>query len=289
MTINESTPSPDLPPPPPASGAKTPTMVVWALVLSILGFCGITAIVGIVLGFVGRSRAKEVGKGVGMSTAAIVIGAAWLVLGVVGVAIGAGDSDTEPEVVTTQEETSTPEEISTPEETSTPEDTPEDAETLEPLEYAPLGVTVDALPSLWNDAISAYGIGNTIPDTIDGDTNVLGLADAFYDNDSGSYVSFNWVPETGEVVSISVGGFTDDSSVATDIVANAAAMVVATTDLDPADAEIFIVDELIGTSLDGISPDEPVAEFIEEDDRTYTFNFNGGSIDFAVQAAIIEQ
>ncbi len=69
-------------------------MVVWALVLSILGFCGLTAIIGIVLGFVGRGKAKEVGKGVGQATAAIIIGAAWLVLGVIGFAVSGGDTTT---------------------------------------------------------------------------------------------------------------------------------------------------------------------------------------------------
>ena len=90
MTFNESTPPPNIPPP----AAKTPPMVVWALVLSILGFCGITAIIGIVLGFIGRGRAKEVGKGVGQATAAIVIGSAWLVIGLIGLAVGAGSTDT---------------------------------------------------------------------------------------------------------------------------------------------------------------------------------------------------
>ena len=75
-------------------------MVVWALVLSILGFCGITAIIGIVLGFVGRGKAKEVGKGVGQATAAIIIGAAWLALGVIGFAVSGEDSTT----TTTSEE-----------------------------------------------------------------------------------------------------------------------------------------------------------------------------------------
>ena len=90
MTVHESAPPPNMPPP----AAKTPPMVVWALVLSILGFCGITAIIGIVLGFVGRGKAKEVGKGVGQATAAIIIGAAWLVLGVIGFAVSGGDTTT---------------------------------------------------------------------------------------------------------------------------------------------------------------------------------------------------
>jgi len=46
------------------------------------------------LGFVGRGKAKEVGKGVGQATAAIIIGAAWLVLGVIGFAVSGGDTTT---------------------------------------------------------------------------------------------------------------------------------------------------------------------------------------------------
>jgi len=53
---------------------------VAALVLSILGLFGITAIIGIILGFVGRGQAKKAGAGVGVATAAIIIGAAWIVL-----------------------------------------------------------------------------------------------------------------------------------------------------------------------------------------------------------------
>lgn len=135
MTMHESQPPADMPPPP-AAVTKTPSMVVWALVLSILGFCGITAIVGIVLGFVGRGKAKEVGKGVGMATAAIIIGAAWLVLGVIGVAVGGGDTTTTEEVIEQEAEDSQAEataDESTPEATD-PEPAPETTqETPEPV------------------------------------------------------------------------------------------------------------------------------------------------------------
>ena len=49
-----------------------------ALVLSILGFCGFTAILGVILGFVARGEAKRKGLGTGKATAAIVIGLVWL-------------------------------------------------------------------------------------------------------------------------------------------------------------------------------------------------------------------
>ena len=64
--------------------AKTPGIVTTAFVLSILGFiCGLPAIIGLILGLVGRPKAKAAGKGVGMATAAIIIGAGWLVLALI--------------------------------------------------------------------------------------------------------------------------------------------------------------------------------------------------------------
>ena len=115
---------------PPSPAAKTPTLVVWALVLSIAGFCGIPAIVGIVLGFVGRGKAKEVGKGVGMSTAAIIIGLAWLVLGVIGVAIGSGNTDSEPSDASEQVEVVEDDVVA--DESSAEEPRPEQEEEPEP-------------------------------------------------------------------------------------------------------------------------------------------------------------
>lgn len=49
-----------------------------ALFLSIIGFCGVTAIIGIILGFMARSDAKRNNLGTGRANAAIVIGFAWL-------------------------------------------------------------------------------------------------------------------------------------------------------------------------------------------------------------------
>ena len=127
MSVSDSQPPAETPPSP---SAKTPTIVVWALVLSIAGFCGITAIVGIVLGFVGRGKAKEVGKGVGMSTAAIIIGVAWLVLGVIGVAIGSGNTDSEPS--DSSEQVEVVEDDVVDDEPSAEEPMPEQEEELEP-------------------------------------------------------------------------------------------------------------------------------------------------------------
>jgi MFS family permease len=59
---------------------RTPPLVYSALVFALLGFaCGVPAIVGLILGIVGRRRAKAVGAGVGLATAAIAVSAAWLV------------------------------------------------------------------------------------------------------------------------------------------------------------------------------------------------------------------
>ena len=68
---------------------KTPGIVTAAFVLSILGFCGITAVVGIILGIVGRKDARKAGSGEGLAVAAIIIGVAWIALMVIGGVIGA--------------------------------------------------------------------------------------------------------------------------------------------------------------------------------------------------------
>ena len=86
---DEATATPSSPPPPPSPTTPQPQYIAVraapvkvpgtaALVLSILGFCGVTAILGIVLGFTSRSQAKRAGLPTGKSTAAIVIGALWL-------------------------------------------------------------------------------------------------------------------------------------------------------------------------------------------------------------------
>ena len=63
---------------------RTPGIVTAAFVLSVLGFvCGLPALIGLILGIAGRPKAKAAGSGVGLATAAIVIGAGWLLLFVV--------------------------------------------------------------------------------------------------------------------------------------------------------------------------------------------------------------
>lgn len=91
MTVEQSEPMPNMPPP----QAKTPGIVLVALLLSIFGITGITAVLGIILGFIGRGKAKQAGKGSGMALAAIIIGAAWLVVIAFGALLGGSDS-TEP-------------------------------------------------------------------------------------------------------------------------------------------------------------------------------------------------
>lgn len=67
-----------------------------ALVLSILGFCGITALLGVVLGFVARGEAKRNSLSTGKATAAIVIGLVWLVPLALGMTITAITAATSP-------------------------------------------------------------------------------------------------------------------------------------------------------------------------------------------------
>lgn len=366
MTVHESTPPPDMPPP----AAKTPPMVVWALVLSILGFCGITAIIGVVLGFVGRGKAKEVGKGVGQATAAIIIGFAWIVLSIIGFAVTGGDTDTTTTTEEVVEDSTDPSSVSqaefgdewpftvsegtvrcesdeldaaivtldgtdyalngiareqgytpldadsqvwldsdtggkvdispvlnralslcgegdtasedTSDETSPNESGQEDFDFAQDI--GALDITVDELPAKWNAAVEAYGLGNPLPETVEGTDDGGGGLNAFYETGNGNYVSISWSPETSQVVGIEVGGFTDDSDQATAIIANAAAMAHATSSLTPAEAELLIVDDLVGTSLDTATADDLISEIVELDDRVYRFTLAGNTASFSVDA-----
>jgi len=143
---SSSPPPPSGPPIQPTSRAKTPGTVVTGFVLSLLGFFVITAIIGIILGAVGLSAAKRAGKGVGLAWSAIIIGAAWLlILAVVGLAGGGGDSQDAADqgnVVVVEEEAVAepePEAEATVEEVQTaeaePEPDPEPEPTVEPAEF----------------------------------------------------------------------------------------------------------------------------------------------------------
>lgn len=109
---------------------KTPPQVIIGFVLSLAGLFIITAIAGIILGIIGLSSAKRVGKGVGLAWAAIIIGAAWLALiGLVGVfgdtdetTDAAAQSDAVVEVI--EEPAQGPDETP-PAEQTTPEPVPE--------------------------------------------------------------------------------------------------------------------------------------------------------------------
>lgn len=60
---------------------RTPALVYMALVFALLGFaCGVPAVVGLILGVVGRRQATVAGAGIGLATAAIIVSLAWLVL-----------------------------------------------------------------------------------------------------------------------------------------------------------------------------------------------------------------
>jgi hypothetical protein len=64
-----------------APEARTPGIVISAMVFALLGFaCALPAVVGLILGLMGRRDAKAAGAGEGLATAAIAISAAWLVL-----------------------------------------------------------------------------------------------------------------------------------------------------------------------------------------------------------------
>jgi Domain of unknown function (DUF4190) len=80
------------PPPPGGFGGaptKTNTLAIASLVCAVLGLlCGIGSILGIVLGVVALNQIKQTGEGGrGLAQAGIVVGAIFVVLGIVGYAI----------------------------------------------------------------------------------------------------------------------------------------------------------------------------------------------------------
>lgn len=285
MSLHESEPPADMPPPPPAPPVKAPGMVVWALVLSILGFCGITAVIGIVLGFIGRGQAKKVGAGVGMATAAIIIGSAWVALGLIGTVISGLTASTDgasvEEVVEEMEAQEALPEAENEAQTETRTDTAMSAD-----DWAGLGVTVDTLPARWNTAVEEIGVGGlALPDVLDGEQDTLtGLNRAYLQGDDASYASINWKPDTGEVVGIEVGGLSDTEQQASAVAATAAAMIHATTNLSVDDASGFLLSDLVGTSLDAVQPGDMINEMVEQDDRVYRFDAVGNTLSFSVDA-----
>lgn len=62
-----------------AQTRTTPGIVTTAFICSLIGFCGITALLGLILGLAGRPQAKRNGAGTGLATAAIVISLLWIV------------------------------------------------------------------------------------------------------------------------------------------------------------------------------------------------------------------
>lgn len=80
---------PSYPPPyPGATGGPSRTLATWALVLALLGFCGVTAVVGLILGIVALTRVKDGrGAGKGLAIGAVVVAAAWIVAGFVAFAL----------------------------------------------------------------------------------------------------------------------------------------------------------------------------------------------------------
>ena len=68
-----------------------------ALVMSIIGFCGVTAVIGLILGIVSRKQAIRADAPTGKSTAAIVISSIWIALigvGMISSAVGGGKTNT---------------------------------------------------------------------------------------------------------------------------------------------------------------------------------------------------
>ena len=287
MTTEETSQTPN----PPSVPAKTPGIVIAALVLSIFGLTGITAIVGVILGFIGRRKAKQAGKGVGMATAAIAIGAAWLVLLAFG-ALLPDSSETSNETAIQEVVEEALEDLEADVDEALEDLEADVDEALEDLEaevdeqseltLGSLGVTIDELPAKWNEAVEAFGAGFLLPQTITTSSNkdILNMkADTFFlefevaDPSVGNgSVSITWMRETRNVGEISIDGLFNSEQFATALASTSGAATYATTNLPLADAETFFVEELLGAAFNKASGATDIVEnSIEETDRSYQY------------------
>jgi hypothetical protein len=76
---------------------RTNGFAIASLVCSITGLFLLTAIAGVIFGFVARSqitRANGIQKGNGLALAGIIVGFGWVALVVLGLALGGGSSST---------------------------------------------------------------------------------------------------------------------------------------------------------------------------------------------------
>lgn len=100
-------------------------LALGALISSVLGFLGLTAVAGIILGVVSLGQLKRTGqRGRGLAVAAIGIGALWILIGVVGVPAYLGTRDqtstaAAPTTATTSETTAPTDDPSSPTPTGT--------------------------------------------------------------------------------------------------------------------------------------------------------------------------
>jgi len=79
-----------------ADPAKTNVLAVASLVCSILGFFILTAVIGVILGFVARSQIRNsrgTQRGDGLAVAGIIVGFCWLALFVVQIIVAAAHSN----------------------------------------------------------------------------------------------------------------------------------------------------------------------------------------------------
>lgn len=153
----------------------------------------------------------------------------------------------------------------------------------EVLDLPGLGVHVDDLSEPWNDAVNAYGAGNQIPAQLAANDDGLPGVEMMYLELDDALIFIAWNEASGEVTEVAVDGLVDVEHVAVDLTATAAAMIYATSDRDHADAEDFLVDELMG-GIEQHGPEELLIESIEGAGREYGFSWVGNTASWYVTA-----
>ena len=151
-------------------------------------------------------------------------------------------------------------------------------------QFASLGSTIDEVPARWNEAVAAYGIGLPLPNSISSTDDRFNIAEGAA-SVGPNRIALNWNAETKELLGVEIIGPHGIDGNAAQIIGSAAAMVYATTDRSLAESEAFIIEQLVGDSLETAELGaNSIATEVEEPDRWYRFFLDSSNVIFSVDS-----
>ena len=152
-----------------------------------------------------------------------------------------------------------------------------------PVGAATLGVTIDDLPKLWNDAAATGGV--ELPDSISADDTFDGLSTASLIIGD-TIVFIQWFDETGEINILEVEGAVNGSAVVGSVAANSTpSLAHAALGLSVAESEAFM-SNFIKTSISNSADSAFISEVVEKGDATVSFNLSEGAMRFTVEPTL---